>query len=75
MYAMSFLYVRVSTAVSRIIASRSMYRLSWLRGLAEWCRRRHLLLIVDDVQTGCGRRSAGAEEWRIQLRHCAGKAR
>jgi len=30
-------------------------RPAWLRGLAEWCRRRHLLLIVDDVQMGCGR--------------------
>jgi diaminobutyrate-2-oxoglutarate transaminase len=30
-------------------------RPEWLRGLAEWCRRRHFLLIVDDVQMGCGR--------------------
>jgi diaminobutyrate-2-oxoglutarate transaminase len=27
----------------------------WLRGLAEVCRRRGMLLIVDDVQMGCGR--------------------
>ncbi|OBI47317.1 diaminobutyrate--2-oxoglutarate transaminase [Mycobacterium kyorinense] len=30
-------------------------RLQWLRGLAELCRRHELLLIVDDVQMGCGR--------------------
>ena len=28
---------------------------SWLRGLAERCRRHEILLIVDDVQMGCGR--------------------
>jgi diaminobutyrate-2-oxoglutarate transaminase len=28
---------------------------SWLRGLAERCRRHGILLIVDDVQMGCGR--------------------
>jgi diaminobutyrate-2-oxoglutarate transaminase len=27
----------------------------WLRGLAERCRRHEILLIVDDVQMGCGR--------------------
>jgi diaminobutyrate-2-oxoglutarate transaminase len=27
----------------------------WLRGLAELCARRDMLLIVDDVQMGCGR--------------------
>jgi diaminobutyrate-2-oxoglutarate transaminase len=27
----------------------------WLRGLAELCRRHAVLLIVDDVQMGCGR--------------------
>jgi diaminobutyrate-2-oxoglutarate transaminase len=27
----------------------------WLRGLADLCRRHDLLLIVDDVQMGCGR--------------------
>lgn len=27
----------------------------WLRGLADRCRRHELLLIVDDVQMGCGR--------------------
>jgi diaminobutyrate-2-oxoglutarate transaminase len=27
----------------------------WLRGLAELCRRYDILLIVDDVQMGCGR--------------------
>lgn len=27
----------------------------WLRGLAELCRRHEVLLIVDDVQMGCGR--------------------
>ncbi len=30
-------------------------RLEWLRGLAELCQRHGLLLIVDDVQMGCGR--------------------
>lgn len=30
-------------------------RLQWLRGLADLCRRHGLLLIVDDVQMGCGR--------------------
>jgi diaminobutyrate-2-oxoglutarate transaminase len=27
----------------------------WLRGLASFCQRHDLLLIVDDVQMGCGR--------------------
>jgi diaminobutyrate-2-oxoglutarate transaminase len=27
----------------------------WLRGLADLCRRHDILLIVDDVQMGCGR--------------------
>src|SRR4051812_27814806 len=27
----------------------------WLRGLAELCERHEILLIVDDVQMGCGR--------------------
>jgi diaminobutyrate-2-oxoglutarate transaminase len=27
----------------------------WLRGLADVCRRHEILLIVDDVQMGCGR--------------------
>ncbi|MQY02203.1 diaminobutyrate--2-oxoglutarate transaminase [Actinomadura macrotermitis] len=30
----------------------------WLRGLAEVCRRHDMLLIVDDVQMGCGRTGA-----------------
>ncbi len=30
-------------------------RIEWLQGLAELCRRYELLLIVDDVQMGCGR--------------------
>ena len=30
-------------------------RAEWLRALAELCRRRDILLIVDDVQMGCGR--------------------
>ncbi len=30
-------------------------RPEWLRGLADLCRRREILLIVDDVQMGCGR--------------------
>jgi diaminobutyrate-2-oxoglutarate transaminase len=30
-------------------------RLEWLRALAELCHRHELLLIVDDVQMGCGR--------------------
>ena len=27
----------------------------WLRGLAAMCRRHDMLLIVDDIQMGCGR--------------------
>jgi len=27
----------------------------WLRGLADLCKRHNMLLIVDDVQMGCGR--------------------
>ncbi|MCX2933035.1 diaminobutyrate--2-oxoglutarate transaminase [Mycobacterium sp. CVI_P3] len=30
-------------------------RLEWLRALAELCERRDILLIVDDIQMGCGR--------------------
>ncbi len=30
-------------------------RIEWLQALAELCRRREILLIVDDVQMGCGR--------------------
>lgn len=30
-------------------------RVEWLQGLAERCKRHSLLLIVDDVQMGCGR--------------------
>ena len=30
-------------------------RPEWLRALADLCRRRDILLIVDDVQMGCGR--------------------
>ena len=30
-------------------------RASWLRGLAELCHQHGILLIVDDVQAGCGR--------------------
>jgi diaminobutyrate-2-oxoglutarate transaminase len=30
-------------------------RIEWLQGLADLCRRQDLLLIVDDVQMGCGR--------------------
>jgi diaminobutyrate-2-oxoglutarate transaminase len=30
-------------------------RADWLRALAELCRRHEILLIVDDVQAGCGR--------------------
>jgi len=33
----------------------NMARPEWLRGLAERCRRHGILLIVDDVQVGCGR--------------------
>ncbi len=29
--------------------------LDWLQGLAELCKRHEILLIVDDVQMGCGR--------------------
>lgn len=30
-------------------------RATWLQGLAELCRQHGILLIVDDVQAGCGR--------------------
>ncbi|MEU1850880.1 diaminobutyrate--2-oxoglutarate transaminase [Streptomyces sp. NPDC019990] len=30
----------------------------WLRGLAELCHRHDMLLIVDDIQMGCGRTGA-----------------
>jgi diaminobutyrate-2-oxoglutarate transaminase len=30
-------------------------RAEWLRGLADLCQRHEILLIVDDVQMGCGR--------------------
>ena len=30
-------------------------RLEWLQALADLCRKRDILLIVDDVQMGCGR--------------------
>jgi diaminobutyrate-2-oxoglutarate transaminase len=30
-------------------------RAEWLRALAELCKRHEILLIVDDVQAGCGR--------------------
>lgn len=30
-------------------------RAEWLRDLADLCRRRDMLLIVDDIQMGCGR--------------------
>jgi diaminobutyrate-2-oxoglutarate transaminase len=30
-------------------------RPQWLRGLADLCRRHNMLLIVDDIQMGCGR--------------------
>ena len=30
-------------------------RLEWLRGLSELCEKHEILLIVDDVQAGCGR--------------------
>ncbi|MFF8629901.1 diaminobutyrate--2-oxoglutarate transaminase [Streptomyces werraensis] len=33
-------------------------RAEWLRSLAELCRRRDMLLIVDDIQMGCGRTGA-----------------
>lgn len=29
--------------------------MQWLRNLEEVCRRHHVLLIVDDIQVGCGR--------------------
>ncbi|MCC6296630.1 MAG: diaminobutyrate--2-oxoglutarate transaminase [Pseudomonadales bacterium] len=28
---------------------------AWLQGLAQLCRKRDILLIVDDIQAGCGR--------------------
>lgn len=30
-------------------------RAAWLRGLSELCKKHDILLIVDDVQAGCGR--------------------
>jgi diaminobutyrate-2-oxoglutarate transaminase len=30
-------------------------RAEWLRGLADLCKRHDILLIVDDIQMGCGR--------------------
>jgi len=33
-------------------------RAEWLRALAELCKRHDILLIVDDVQAGCGRTGA-----------------
>jgi hypothetical protein len=30
-------------------------RFAWLRGLEKLCRRHDMLLIVDDIQAGCGR--------------------
>ncbi|HLS72772.1 MAG TPA: diaminobutyrate--2-oxoglutarate transaminase [Actinomycetaceae bacterium] len=30
-------------------------RVEWLRGLADLCKRHDILLIVDDIQMGCGR--------------------
>ena len=33
-------------------------RAQWLRNLSELCRRRDMLLIVDDIQMGCGRTGA-----------------
>jgi diaminobutyrate-2-oxoglutarate transaminase len=33
-------------------------RLDWLRGLSELCERHGILLILDDVQMGCGRTGA-----------------
>ncbi|MFC8361644.1 diaminobutyrate--2-oxoglutarate transaminase [Streptomyces griseorubiginosus] len=33
-------------------------RPQWLRALAELCRRHDMLLIVDDIQMGCGRTGA-----------------
>lgn len=30
-------------------------RAEWLRGLADLCRRHDILLILDDIQMGCGR--------------------
>ena len=30
-------------------------RAEWLKALAELCKRQDILLIVDDVQMGCGR--------------------
>lgn len=30
-------------------------RLEWLKGLSDLCRRHDILLILDDVQMGCGR--------------------
>jgi diaminobutyrate-2-oxoglutarate transaminase len=33
-------------------------RLDWLRGLDELCKRHDILLIMDDVQMGCGRTGA-----------------
>ncbi len=36
----------------------NLARPEWLRELAELCRRNDMLLIVDDIQMGCGRTGA-----------------
>jgi diaminobutyrate-2-oxoglutarate transaminase len=33
----------------------NMASAQWLRGLADLCRRHDMLLVVDDIQMGCGR--------------------
>ncbi|MBA3699082.1 MAG: diaminobutyrate--2-oxoglutarate transaminase [Planctomycetes bacterium] len=40
----------------------------WLRGLADLCRRYDILLIIDDIQAGCGRTGPFFSFERAQLK-------
>ena len=46
---------RSSSSAFRARAGSTSRHAAWLRGLAERCQRHGILLIVDDVQMGCGR--------------------
>ena len=43
---------------SRARAASTSARAEWLRDLADLCQRHDMLLIVDDIQMGCGRTGA-----------------
>ncbi len=56
---------RASTSKAAVIVETvqgeggiNVARLEWLRALAELCERQDMLLIVDDIQMGCGRTGA-----------------